>query len=123
MFANFTATANALAFIEITRRCVLKQLSITIRADFDADAEEYVIDISHVPYFQGGTNDALGVLGVVMDRCNLVTAAGVAGGSQHVIIPCDETLEPGQRIYLNGVLAGTADVDISVIVTCSGGGM
>lgn len=121
LYFNFTATANAAAFIEIPRKCKLKQISWAIRADMAATGDYYVIEASLVPYAQNTQNDAMGVLSTVQARCNLITAAGTAENcALNMFVPQDCDLEAGQRIYLNGELNSVSPVNVICLLTCTG---
>lgn len=110
---NFTATANAAAYVEFTRAAKIRMIQISIQADLDAEGEYYNVDLSTVPYYQGSTNDSQGILATMNDYLG-----GAVGPSQgvNIVIPCDIQVENGQRIYLNGVLSGTQIVNVRAVL-------
>jgi len=104
MAASPTGDTNNAESIKVCRNCTIKQILIAGMATLNATAEDYEIQVSKVPYFQGST-EASGVLATVMGGHG--NASGVRD-SLNVVIPMDEKVSDGEQIYIN-VLSGSAE--------------
>lgn len=109
LYGTAAASANAVAFVEFTRKARVRQITVFASADLDADLEEYQVEISLVPYFQGNTNDSQGPIVVVNERCASGAAGTVVSGI-NLAIPMDIEVDDGQRFYLNFNITGTGAV-------------
>lgn len=120
LYASFSATANAAAFIDINKACRIKSIQITLATVLDADGEDALVEVSKVPYAQTTTNDALNVLAMAYHGIQGVgTPATIADMGVNIAIPTDIPMEAGERVYLNGVLSGTTSCIARVLLLCT----
>jgi len=116
VFNQFTASADAAAFVEIPRKGTVRAIQVFADADFDADQDSFVAEFSLVPYLQASINDAQGMLCVF----------GAKSSNTVNLVAINETFQmacpviAGQRINLNAGLSGTTNVNVRGVIWFDG---
>jgi len=119
LYKAFTATADAAVNVQIQQSGTIRQIEITTNPDLDADGENYAVEVGLATTMQGRIHDSVGALAVVNENFTYLGAAGAASNGRNEIIPCSIPVKAGDKVYLHGLLSGTADVKCTAILTVS----
>lgn len=122
LYATTAATADAIEFIEISSRCNILQMIVSMFADLDADSELAQWEFSLVPYQQLSTNDARGTIGTIRAATRGPTDVGILDVCKEAVWPMRLPVSAGQRIYANAILLNTASSNVHAIIFTDEGG-
>lgn len=119
LYKAFTATADAAVNVQMQQNGTIRQIEISTNPDLDADGELYAVEVGLATTMQGRIHDSVGALAVVNEGVGLAGAAGGLPLGKNVIVPCAVPVKAGDKVYLHGLLSGTADVKCTVLLTVS----
>lgn len=107
---------NALAQIDVPQNGVIKGVQWNCNIDFDADAEQWVAEVSFISTLQARTNDARGLISAIQAQANFTTS-GMAVNALNYFFPLNLVVAGGERLFLNTSSSGGVTSRIGCIIS------
>ncbi len=115
LYNNFAASADAGASLDIMFDGEIVAIDWAVRADLDANGEEYCCEVSFLSSNTFASNDSRGSISIVCEQVAGAEAAGFAiSGINKSVTGIRIPVSAGERIYLHSLQSTTGQVTPTV---------
>ncbi len=121
MYASITATGNVQDSMVFQRSCKIKLIEWAVGINSIVDNSAVTIQVSRGSVYEGGTSAAgsqisATTISQVTTWVNFVTSGLNSNPLLHAS-PCNDTMQAGEKLYINAAVSGTMQALTEVLIT------